>query len=112
MMGKRVVVLTHRPIAGTHGETAFAGPLDELVETLGREGCRSIYLDGGSAVRQGLRAGLVDELTLSWVPVTLGSGIPLFGPEVPRVAWKAARSRAFASGLVQATYVPVRGDQP
>jgi dihydrofolate reductase len=54
----------------------------------------------------------VDELTLSWVPVTLGSGIPLFGPEVPRVAWKAARSRAFASGLVQATYVPVRGDQP
>ncbi len=110
MQGKRVVVLTRRPIAPANGETAFAGPLGELVDALGRQGSRSIYLDGGNAVRQGLRAGLVDELTLSWVPMTLGEGVPLFGPDVPRAAWKAVRSRAFPSGLVQATYVPARDD--
>lgn len=106
--GKRVIVLTRRPIAPMNGETTFAGPLADLVDALGREGCRAIYLDGGQAVRQGLQAGLVDELTLSWVPMTLGEGLPLFGPEVLRTAWKMTRSRAFGSGLVQAAYVPVR----
>jgi dihydrofolate reductase len=33
-----------------------------------------VYLDGGALVRQALDAGLVDEVTLTLVPVVLGEG--------------------------------------
>ena len=59
---------------------------DELAQVLGelwQEGARHIYLDGGEVVRQGLQAGLVDELTLFWVPVTLGRGVSLFAGTLP-----------------------------
>jgi dihydrofolate reductase len=102
--GRRLVVLTHRPLEVRHGEERFDGPLQELLARLGREGCRHAYLDGGSAVRQGLAAGLVDRLTLSWLPVVLGRGVPLFGPELPRRRWRLEWSRSLPSGLVQACY--------
>ncbi|ADV65857.1 dihydrofolate reductase family protein [Deinococcus maricopensis] len=102
--GKRVVVLTHRPLDGQHHEEGFQGALVDLVERLAREGHRHIYLDGGDAVRQALRAGLVTDMTLSWVPVVLGSGIALFGRDLPERRWRLVSSRAFPSGLVQATY--------
>lgn len=102
--GKRVVVLTHRPLASRHGETAHAGPLYEVLEQLRGQGSRHVYLDGGQVVCQGLADGLVDELTLSWVPVMLGSGIPLFdGPRQPST-WTARVARQLPSGLVQTVY--------
>ncbi len=102
--GKRVVVLTRRALEPQHGETAYAGPLPHLLGDLGTQGCRHVYLDGGEAVRQGLDAGLVSKLTLSWVPVILGSGRALFGPPLGESRWVCTGSRAFPSGLVQASY--------
>jgi dihydrofolate reductase len=104
--GKRVVVLTHRPLSPRHGEEACDGPLPALLERLGAEDRRHVYLDGGGAVRQGLAAGVVDRLTLSWVPVVLGRGVPLFGPELPRLGWRPEGTRSFRSGLVQVRYAP------
>jgi dihydrofolate reductase len=102
--GKRVVVLTHRPLAARHGEVAFDGALPALLERLAAEGIRHVHLDGGGAVRQGLAAGVVDRLTLSWVPVALGRGIPLFGPGLPRLTLRLEGCRSLPSGLVQAQY--------
>lgn len=107
--GKRVVVLTRRPLEPRHGEEAHEGSLADLVGRLANEGHRHVYLDGGNVVRQGLRAGLVTDLTLSWVPFVLGSGIALFERGLPERAWRLAASRAFPSGLVQATYEPRPG---
>jgi dihydrofolate reductase len=102
--GKRVVVLTHRPLPSEHGERAHAGPLEPLLDELGRDGVRRIYLDGGVAARGALAAGLVDDLTLSWVPVVLGRGRPLFDASLPASTWELTGSRAYASGLVQCRY--------
>lgn len=102
--GKRVVVLTHRPVEPRHGERVHAGALEPLLRDLARDGVRRVYLDGGVAVRGALAAGLVDDLTLSWVPVVLGRGRPLFDATVPASAWELVGSRAYASGLVQCTY--------
>jgi dihydrofolate reductase len=107
-LGRRLVVLTRRPLEARHGEERFDGPLPELLRRLHGEGCRHVYLDGGAAVRQGLAAGLVDHLTLSWLPVVLGRGIPLFGPELPRRRWRLEWSRSLPSGLVQARYAAAR----
>jgi dihydrofolate reductase len=99
--GRRVIVLTHRPLVPRAGESAHAGALAPLLDRLGAEGVRAVYLDGGAAVRQGLREDLVDELILSDVPQLLGDGRPLFGDGVPASQWTLQRSRAYASGLVQ-----------
>lgn len=102
--GKTVVVLTHRPLAPAHGERAHAGALAPLLAGLAGEGCLRVYLDGGVAVRAGLVEDVVDELTMSTVPLLLGRGVPLFGPEVPRRDFAPVGVQMFASGLVQARY--------
>lgn len=107
--GKRVVICTHRPIGQRHGEQTHAGPLGPLFDRLGAEGVRRVYLDGGATIRGALADGLVDDLTISTVPVLLGSGRPLFGGTVVPERWRLATSRAFPSGLVQSTWV--RGDR-
>ncbi len=105
--GKRVVVLTHRPAEPRHGETFLAGTPAEVLAKLFREGARHVYVDGGQVISQFLRAGLVDELTVSIVPMLLGAGIPLFQGGLPRRALRLAASQAYPSGLVQLRYVPL-----
>jgi len=101
---KRLIVLTSRPIQPQHGETFYNGSLAALLDQLGTEGIQHVYLDGGETVRQGLIAGVVDELTLSWVPIIIGSGIPLFDDTLPDTQLQLVSSRAFPSGLLQTVY--------
>lgn len=105
--GIRLVVLTHRPLESEHGEERFEGELTELLERLAHDGHQHVYLDGGDVVRQGLRANRVTDLTLSWLPIVLGSGIALFERGLPERRWRLISSRAFPSGLLQATYEAV-----
>ena len=90
---KPVTVLTHRP-ATPRAHVSF------------RQGARHIYLDGGEVVRQGLQAGLVDELTLFWVPVVLGKGVSLFGGEPLPDRLVPLSTAVLASGLVRVIYRP------
>jgi dihydrofolate reductase len=104
--GKRVAVLTHRPLPARHGEVALSGTPAEVVAVLAEAGARAIYVDGGAVVSQFLAAGLLDELTLNLVPVVLGEGIPLFQGHVGERRLALVSSRAFPSGLVQLGYRP------
>lgn len=102
--GKRCVVLTHRPGMPRHGEELVAARPDEIVGRLRRDGARRIYVDGGDVIRQFLDARLIDDLTVSVIPVLLGRGIPLFtsGGGEQRLMLQEARS--WPSGLVQLRY--------
>jgi dihydrofolate reductase len=75
---KRCVVLTQRPAQAAHGERFFAGDVAALVAEFALQGVRRVYVDGGGVIRQFLAADLLDDLTLSVIPVLLGSGVPLF----------------------------------
>ncbi len=101
---KRVVVLTHRPADPRHGEELTAEEPATLLERLGREGLRHVYVDGGAVARAFLAAGLVDELTLSVVPVLVGGGVRLFGADLPGRALSLVESRSWPSGMVQVRY--------
>ena len=106
--GKRCIVLTHREPTSLHGEQFFAGAASGLVEQLALVGVQRVYVDGGADIRDFLAAGLIDDLTLSIVPVLLGKGIPLFGAEVPELRLQLESSRQYLSGLVQLHYLRVR----
>jgi dihydrofolate reductase len=79
---RTVLVATHHPLPpAPQGGSARAvqGPIEQLVaEAKAIAGDRDVYLDGGDLVRQGLDAGLVDELCLTFLPVVLGRGVRLW----------------------------------
>lgn len=102
---KRVVVLTHHPPpASRAGETFFAGEPAAVLDALAAEGVRRVYVDGGAVVSQFLAAALVDDLTVSVVPVLLGDGVRLFQGRLPERTLALESSRTFPSGLVQSVY--------
>jgi dihydrofolate reductase len=112
-VGKRCIVLTHAPPPALRHDEAFAtGAPAPLLERLAGEGVRRVYVDGGAVIRQFLAAGLVDDLTLSIIPVLLGGGIRLFdGDAVAATSpgsadrpLRLADARSFDSGLVQLRY--------
>jgi hypothetical protein len=51
-----------------------------------------------------VRAGLLDDLTITVIPVLLGTGRPLFGPLPHDVELTLMSSRAYEFGFVQSTY--------
>ena len=102
--GKRVVVMTNRPLAPVFGESVYAGAMTPLMQRLGQEGVARVYLDGGATIRQGLDEGLVDDMTLSVVPILLGTGRPLFARGIPGSRWTLTGVESHPTGLVQLRY--------
>ena len=106
--GKRVVVLSNSLNSVKAGMELYNGDLAHLVEKLHREGIKSVWVDGGSTISQFLDLQFIDEMTLSIVPILLGSGIPLFhviGKETP---CRLISSQSYQSGLVQQHYVIIK----
>ncbi|MFT3923491.1 MAG: dihydrofolate reductase family protein [Myxococcales bacterium] len=101
---KRCLVLTRRELTARHNEEFFDGSVEDLVSQLAAQGARHLYVDGGAVIRQFLAARLVDRLTLSVIPVLLGSGIPLFGGGNSEQDLRLEQARTFPSGLVQLSY--------
>jgi dihydrofolate reductase len=106
--GKRVIVLTHRPIEPRHGETTHAGALAPLAARLASEGVRRVYLDGGIAIRQALDEDLIDDMTISTVPRTIGAGRPLFGGAPRAAAWTLVSASTYSNGVAQTRYERAR----
>lgn len=104
--GRRVVVMSRRGVEHPEVESTFEPPRD-LAKRLAREGVQGVYVDGGLTIQSWLSEGLIDEMTISWIPVLLGSGRPLFGPVVPPGAWSLESVAALPLSLVRTKYVPV-----
>lgn len=102
--GKRVVVVTHRPVAPRENVETAEGRLSAVLERLASRGAKHVYLDGGQVVRQGLAEDVVDTLTLSLVPLVLGSGRALFENGLPTRRFSLLGAQSFPTGLVQLRY--------
>jgi dihydrofolate reductase len=110
--GKRVVVLsssyprTMQKIAdGVFGVSAT--PVD-IVGQLEKLGAKHVYVDGGKTIQGFLRVGLIDEITLTRIPILLGAGMPLFGDLASDVRLLHRSTRSFDSGMVQSRYEVIR----
>lgn len=104
---KPVFVLSSRelepPPAGAVVERMSGNPAD-IVVALEARGIGHIYVDGGETIQRFLRAGLIQRLIITRVPVLIGSGIPVFGPLDHDVLLTHVATRHYPSGLVQSEY--------
>ena len=80
-----------------------SGELPNLLPLL--DGAKGVYVDGGQVLQSFIRAELLDELTVTRLPILLGQGRPLFGPLEADVRWEHVQTRVFdRTGTVQSTY--------
>ena len=105
---KRVVVLSSNPVdfskvVGGVVEQMGGEPAD-VVAQLAASGAEHAYIDGGITVQRFLRAGLIQRLIITRVPVLIGDGIPLFGSLPHDVRLQHIATRHYPSGLVQTEY--------
>jgi dihydrofolate reductase len=75
-------------------------------------GFQHVYVDGGSVIQSFLRAGLVDRVVVTRVPVLIGTGIPLFGPVETDIPLRHVATRTLAGGAVQSEYAIERRGAP
>lgn len=111
----RPVLVLSKQLAGTpvpsklQGKVSFSNhsPTDTM-EELARKGVRRVYVDGGQVVQSFLRAGLIEDMVITTIPVLIGTGRPLFGALTSDIDLALVSSRSFPSGLVQTTYRTLR----
>jgi dihydrofolate reductase len=107
---KHVVVLSSRPLDLSEARARNgvveqrSGPPAEIASALEASGARHLYVDGGVTVQGFLRAGLIQRLVITRVPVLIGDGTPLFGPLDHDVRLRHVATRHYPSGLVQSEY--------
>lgn len=105
---KPVFVLSTHALApappGAVVELVSGAPAHVLAQLAAR-GIRHVYVDGGITIQGFLRAGLIQRLVITRVPVLIGQGIPLFGATQADIVLEHVATRQYAGGLVQSEYV-------
>lgn len=77
----------------------------ELIQKLKQEPGKDIWLVGGASIIQPfLKDQLIDELIISIIPTCIGTGIPLFIPQVMEDQKFRFVSTRVCNGIVQNTY--------
>jgi dihydrofolate reductase len=91
--------------ASTPNTQVVTSDLAGLVQSLKRTSDKDIWLvGGGQLIASFLGLNLLDRMILTVVPITLGTGIPLF-PDQPQTAhWQLTGVEPFETGLVNLTY--------
>lgn len=104
---KPVFVLSNNPLAPSPPDAVverMSGDPADVVSICAARGVRHIYVDGGITIQRFLKAGLIQRLIITRVPVLIGAGIPLFGDLQRDIVLKHVGTRQHASGLVQSEY--------
>ncbi len=100
--GKRVIIMSHHAAKPRHAEEFYSGSVLELAPRL--TDARRIYIDGGKVVSQFLAAGLLNDMTISVIPIVLGNGIRLFSGGEGEHRLELEDTRSWPSGMVQMRY--------
>ena len=109
--GKKLVVVLSSQHVDLSSAVARGGVVEQMggsptgiVSSLTARGVQHVYVDGGITIQRFLRAGLVNRLVVTRVPVLIGEGIPLFGTVPKDVPLRHVATRSYPSGLVQSEY--------
>ncbi len=103
--GNRPVFVFTREKGLTRSGVVFidASPADAAV-TFKLMGLERVYVDGGVLISSFLEHGLIDDMTITQVPVLLGVGTRLFHDVIRPTALTLESSRSWPSGVVSQVY--------
>jgi dihydrofolate reductase len=106
--GKKVVVLSSgfskSPKSLREEVTGTSLSPKELIQHLLSSGSDHAYVDGGKTIQSFLQANLIQEMTITRIPILIGEGISLFGPLGHDIKLRHLSTRAYESGFVQSRY--------
>ncbi|MDX1279233.1 dihydrofolate reductase family protein [Oceanihabitans sediminis] len=104
--GERDVYVITRTKRPDNGRIKFyTGNIKDLVTKIKSEAGKDIYCDGGAeVVNELLKNDLIDELTISIVPILLGNGTRLFKEGRPEQLLEFVNAKTFETGLTQLYY--------
>lgn len=112
---KPVIVLSSRnlkiPEALKNQVYLSAETPEELCSRLANEGVKRIYVDGGAVIQSFLTADLITDLTITTIPILIGSGISLFGNIKNDIELERICTKTYDFGFVQNKYVIKHGGQ-
>ena len=77
---------------------------EELYERLLNTGLNRLYVDGGLTIQRFLAAGLINDLTITVIPILLGKGKSLFGHLEKDIVLRHISTKAYDFGFTQSTY--------
>ena len=83
-------------------------PPKEVFNHLSKLGYNNIYVDGGKTVQGFLKEDLIDEITITKVPILIGSGFPLFGCLDYDIKFSYIDTVTYPNGLVKCHYKRIR----
>jgi dihydrofolate reductase len=88
------------------GNTFVLNKIDSgTIDFLKNQSSKNIWLSGGgSLVTQFLNLNLIDEMTISIVPLILGKGIRLFPGEPVETLFETVKAELFDTGIVNVGY--------
>lgn len=105
-----VLIATRRPLTSQQKSVCpIGGTISEMIAAAKtRAGDRIVYIDGGTLIRSALDANLVDEMTITIIPMVLGEGRPLFAGVQQQRPLELIGQRTLGGGMVELKYRPAR----
>lgn len=98
-------VLSRTERADTEQVTFVKGEVLDFVQSLKAQSGKNIWLIGGGQINGlFLKHQLIDEISISMIPVVLGAGLPLFGEVEMESGFELKKVKKYESGLVQLKY--------
>jgi len=109
---KRVIVLSHTnsivPDFIKGNVEFFNGTAKVLVKKLQQENEKKVYVDGGITIQSFIKEGLVDDFTITTIPVVIGEGRPLFSILKKDLKLELIQSKSYNNHFVQSKYKCIR----
>lgn len=104
----RIITLSHtmrNPPSGVEGRVEmYSGDILELIAELEKSGFKHAYIDGGQTIQAFINLQLINEITITQVPILLGKGIPLFAETFKDIKLENCQAHAFPNDYIQLKY--------
>ncbi|BDD03859.1 dihydrofolate reductase family protein [Aureibacter tunicatorum] len=83
----------------------ISGAPQEITNYINNKGYLNLYIDGGLTIQSFLAEDMIDEMTITTMPILLGGGPALFGDLPNARRFKLKASKVFLDEIVQSHYI-------
>ncbi len=82
----------------------ISGSPVEIINIFKSKNFQNIYIDGGITIQLFLLENLIDEVTISRLPILIGDGIPLFLKNQNEIQLTHKETKVYKNGIIKSIY--------